>query len=159
MAYGEAGVASRAARPAATKPLPDPDDPLTAPFWAAAREGRLVIQQCQACGTSHHPPVGICHKCLGTELAFTPVSGKGHVYSFVVVRDQRLPAFDNLVPYTVATVTLDDRPGIFLVSNIPGTPIDQVRSGMPVSVDFEEIAPGVIIPQFRAAEGRQGDNR
>ena len=24
-----------------TKPLPDLDDPLTAPFWAAAREGRF----------------------------------------------------------------------------------------------------------------------
>lgn len=136
------------------KPVPDQHDPLTRPFWLAANERRLVIQQCQTCRRFYHPPVGLCWDCQSPDLLFTEVSGAGQVYSFAVVRDQRQSAFDALVPYVVATVSLDDAPGVFLRSNLPGTAIEDVTSGMAVRVDFEEIAPGVNIPQFRTTNGR-----
>ena len=134
----------------ATKPIPVPDE-LTAPFWEAARQHRLAIQQCSHCETFHHPPVGICPPCLSTDLKFVDVSGRGYVYSYSIVRDQRLPAFDELMPYIVAEVRLHDAPGVRLLSNLPGTAIDEVRCGMEVQVDFEQIAEGVVIPQFREA--------
>ncbi|MFR9801897.1 Zn-ribbon domain-containing OB-fold protein [Pseudonocardia sp. RS010] len=134
------------------KPVPDPDDLLTRPFWAAAAEERLVLQRCSGCAAYHHPPVGVCPDCLSDDLAFEPVDGRGRVYSFVVVRDQRLPAFDSLVPYLVASVALDAAPHVTLATNLPGTGIDEVRIGMPVEVEFEEIAPGVRIPQFHATD-------
>ncbi len=139
------------------KPIPDPDDPLTGPFWAGANQKRLLIQRCEQCARFHHPPVGICKDCLSTDLTFVEVTGDGHVYSFAVVKDQRIPAFDALVPYVVASVELDDAPGVFLQTNLPGTPIDGVRSGLAVTVDFEEISPGVNIPQFRPREGGDDD--
>jgi uncharacterized OB-fold protein len=49
----------------------------------------------------------------------------------------------------VATVMLDDAPGITLTTNLPGTEIDEVKCGMAVAVEFEQIAPDVAIPQFR----------
>jgi uncharacterized OB-fold protein len=137
------------------KPVPDQRDPVTQPFWHAANERRLVIQQCQACRRFHHPPIGLCWDCLSADLRFTEVSGAGQVYSFAVVRDQRQSAFDALVPYIVATVSLDDAPGVFLRSNLPGVAIDDVRSGMAVRLDFEEIVPGINIPQFRTATERE----
>ena len=133
------------------KPIPDQNDPVTKPFWTAVNARQLAIQQCQGCLRFYHPPVGLCWNCLSEALEFTAVSGKGRVYSFAVVRDQRQEAFDDLTPFVVATVELDDAPGVMLRSNLPGVPIDQVRSGMSVVVDYEEIAPGVSIPQFRAA--------
>jgi acetyl-CoA acetyltransferase len=84
------------------------------------------------------------------------MSGRGHVYSFAVVHDQRIPAFDKLVPYVVASVSLDDAPEVTLSSNILATPVDEIRSGMPVIVEFEEIAPGIAIPQFRAPTAGRG---
>lgn len=132
------------------KPVPVPDE-MTAPFWEAARQHRLVIQQCSDCETFHHPPVGICSQCLSIDLQFVDVSGRGYVYSYSIVRDQRLPAFDDLMPYIVAEVRLHDAPGVRLLSNLPGTAIDDVHCGMEVEVDFEEIAPDVVIPQFRKA--------
>lgn len=131
------------------RPLPDRSDPLTQEFWAAANEERLVIQQCQSCTAFHHPGVGLCTACLSDDLKYVPVSGKGHVYSYSVVYDQRVPAFDPLVPYIVATIELDELPGTFLQTNLPGTSIDEVEFDLPVAVTFEEIAPGVRIPQFR----------
>ena len=76
------------------------------------------------------------------------MSGRGRVYSFAIVKDQRLPAFDELMPYPLAYIELDDAPGVVLLTNLPGTPVDEVRTGLPVEVEFEEIAPGTFIPQF-----------
>lgn len=152
MSYGVVGAGGRAAAGRHhDKPVPDPDDALTKPFWEGANAGKLVVQNCENCGKFHHPPVGLCWNCLSTSLLFQQVSGRGRVHSFAVVKDQRLPAFDALMPYVVAAVNLDDAPGVILLSNIPGTPIAEVHLGMAVAVEFEEIAPGVSIPQFRAA--------
>src|SRR5262249_12927097 len=124
-------------------PIPDQHDPLTAGFWGAANEERLVIQRCRNCRTFHHPPLGICWDCLSTDLTFEEMTGKGHIYSYAIVRDQRLPAFDSIAPFIVASVSLDDAPEITLTTNLPGTSLEEVRIGMPVEVEFEEIAPGI----------------
>jgi 3-oxo-4,17-pregnadiene-20-carboxyl-CoA hydratase alpha subunit len=38
-------------------------DELTKPFWDAANEGRLVIQNCKACNRLQHPPAPTCDQC------------------------------------------------------------------------------------------------
>jgi uncharacterized protein len=153
MSYGgEVSVDSGPADGHEGKPRPNGNDPLSAPFWAAVNGSHLLVQKCQGCQRFHQPPVGMCMDCLSTDLAFLPVSGNGHVYSFAVVRDQRQPAFDALTPFVVATIALDDAPGVYLSSNLPTIPIDEVRAGQQVTVFFEEIAPGVRIPQFRPVE-------
>ena len=38
-------------------------DELTKPFWEAANEGRLVIQNCKACNRLQHPPAPACSQC------------------------------------------------------------------------------------------------
>lgn len=154
---GSHPAARQAAGAPSGKPLPDLDDPLTRPFWEAASEGRLVIQQCRDCGEFHHPPAGLCWRCLSADLAFRELSGRGYVHSFAIVHDQRIPAFDDLLPYVVASVSLDGAPEVTLTTNLPGIPIADVRSGMPVMVEFESVAPGVAIPQFRAAGPARGE--
>ncbi len=52
--------------------LPDVDAPLTAPFWAAAREGRLVAQRCARCGALRFPPSEVCPEWLGMQAEWTP---------------------------------------------------------------------------------------
>ncbi|MEE9285814.1 MAG: Zn-ribbon domain-containing OB-fold protein [Dehalococcoidia bacterium] len=130
------------------KPIPVPTE-LTKPFWDAVDRHRLVVQRCQACGRYHHPPVELCPKCLSSHLAFEPVSGRGVIYSYTITHDARQPAFAEIQPYTVAVVELEEQPGLFMLSNIPGARVDEVKSGMPVEVTFEEVAPGRLIPQFQ----------
>ena len=47
----------------------------TAPFWAAATEGRLVVERCEACGADSFPPRGICRSCRSRATGWAEVAG------------------------------------------------------------------------------------
>ena len=153
MAYLGVDVPAAAAQeavPEGQRPVPNINDPLTAPFWAAAARGQLTVRQCNNCKTFAHPPVfGVCVECQSDDFDFVPVSGKGRIYSYATIWDQRIPAFDKMIPFSVVSVELDSVPGVFFETNLPETPIDEVEFDAPVDVFFEEIAPGVKLPQWR----------
>ena len=90
---------------------PDPEDPISGGFWAAAAEGRLVVQQCEACGQTQYPPELNCHACYGFELGWREVRGTGAVWSWVGVAHPAHPALREFGPYVVALIELDDLPG------------------------------------------------
>ena len=90
-------------------PLPDVDDALTAPFFAAAARHELVIPRCAACAAYVWYPVERCPTCDGTP-AWTPVSGRGTLFSWAVVRRAFLPAFAEQVPFVTALIALDEDP-------------------------------------------------
>ncbi len=121
---------------------------LTAPYWDAARQGRLVVQQCPRCRELWHPPLPACPDCHrdGGQLGWREVSGAGTVYSYTVVTHPTHVAFAGLVPYVVAIVALAEGP--WLVTGITGCPPDQVRVGMPVHAVFREAPGGLRLPYF-----------
>lgn len=108
-----------------------------APFWAAAREGRVVVQRCTACGQHQHYPRPWCTNCLSEAVEFVESSGHGTIYTFTVIRRAPLPAFAARVPYVLAFVDLDE--GVRLVTNIVGCDPDAVRIGQRVHARFEAI--------------------
>ena len=130
------------------KPIPVGDE-LSQPFWDAANRRRLAIQRCQGCQRYYHPPVASCYDCHSPNLAYEAVSGRGTIYSFTITHDARQPAFQAIQPYPVVVVELEEQRELFLLSNMPGTQLDDIRSGAPVLVDFEQIADGHLIPQFK----------
>ena len=132
-----------------TRPAPEPDE-VSAPYWQAARNRRLVMQVCQPCGTAQFPPDLLCHRCLGDELPFEAVTGDGVVYSFAIYTRSFDPAFD--VPYALALVDLADHPEVRLMTNIVQTPLDEITIGMAVEVTFERRRDWML-PQFRAKAG------
>lgn len=132
---------------APAKPLPV-ETAFSAPFWQAAREGRLSIQQCEACGRYQHPPGPVCPACGGRELGWSHVSGRGTVDTFTIVRRAFHPAFAEELPYVVARIALAEQEDLFLFSNILNCPVEAVRAGMEVQVLFEARGEGVVLPQF-----------
>jgi len=130
------------------RPLPRPS-PWSQPYWESARQGRLSAPRCRACGHLFLPPRPLCPRCRGEAFDWVPLSGRGRVYSFTVVRQPAHPAFAERVPYVFAVVELEEGP--WLVANILDCPPEAVQVGMPVEVTFEEPAPGVALPQFRPA--------
>lgn len=120
--------------------------PLTAPFWEAAREHRLELQRCVACGRFQHPPRPFCTTCGATEVAFTPVAGEGEIYSFTVVERALLPALRSHVPYCIVLVDLDE--GVRLLSLLRNMCATDVRIGLRVRVDFEQVDARVTLPVF-----------
>jgi uncharacterized protein len=129
---------------AAKKPAPRPS-PESVPYWKAAREHRLEIQRCEACGQYWFPPSQSCPHCQSANFTWTPVSGRGKVFSFVTYHRVYHPAFAGEVPYVVALVELEEGPR--LLTNIVGVPADAVACDMPVHVTFDDYD-GVSVPKF-----------
>ena len=129
-------------------PTPLEIDDTTAPFWAAAREHRLVIQRCQACGFYLHFPRPVCRRCRSFDLAFEEVSGRGTLYSFTETVKAFHPFFQGRTPYVVASVELAEQPGLQFLSNVVGTPAAELTFGAPVQVTFEERFPDLTVPVF-----------
>jgi uncharacterized protein len=124
-------------------------DPFTEPFWAAAREHRLVAARCASCGTVRPMPPGpFCWNCPGDGIDWLTLPGLGTVYSFTVVRSAPLPELEELVPFAIAVIELDGAPGARLISNIVGTGIDQVSVGLRVQVTWDHVNDETVIPRF-----------
>lgn len=128
-----------------TKALPQPT-PVSAPYWQAAREGRLVVQRCTACGHLQLYPRSLCTRCSGERLDWLDASGRGHVKTFTVIRRAVSAAYEPDVPYVVALIALEEGPT--LMSNVVGCPPESVRIGAPVRVRFDVWTPEVTVPVF-----------
>ena len=129
-------------------PLPTPT-PLSQPHWDACREGRLLVQRCDACGTHVFIPRPVCTACQSEALTWVESSGRGVLYSHTTVHRPQRPEFD--VPYTVAIVELEE--GWHMLSNLVGCEPDALEVGMPVEVCFREMTPEITLPLFRPAAG------
>ncbi len=89
------------------KPFP-PQSSLSAPYWQAARSGKLVVQKCTACGKLRHYPTLLCPSCHATSVDWVPLSGRGRIHSWTVTHHAFHPAFRELLPLTLVTVDMDE---------------------------------------------------
>lgn len=128
------------------KPLPLLTN-LNRPFFEAALRGQLALQRCDACGQYWYPPAPTCPRCLSPRVTWTPVSGAGRVWSWIVMHQRYFPSFAADLPYNVAFVQLDEGP--LLVTRIVGASSEQLRCDLPVRVEFERVTEEVALPVFR----------
>ena len=127
------------------KPLPHVT-PLTQPFWEAAKAGRLVVQQCGACGQRRFPPSKICDSCLSDAATWVDVSGQGTVWSVCEFHRAYFKSFAAELPYNVALVRLDEGPRLY--TNIVGIPYEAIKIGMRVNAVFEPVTDDVTLVKF-----------
>ncbi|MGD0075865.1 MAG: Zn-ribbon domain-containing OB-fold protein [Candidatus Binataceae bacterium] len=129
-----------------TKPIPrvTPD---MAPFFEAGKRGQLVVQKCESCGTMRFPPRPQCSRCLSFHASWTPVSGRGEVFSFNVMHQVYHPGFAAEIPYAVVVIKLEE--GVKMISNLVGIKPHEIKCGMPVEVVFERLNDEVSLPKFR----------
>ncbi|MQY26204.1 thiolase C-terminal domain-containing protein [Nocardia aurantia] len=130
----------------ATTGIPPAVTEETEPFWAAAAEGRLVVERCASCGAETFPPRGICHHCRGRDLAITEITGPGEVYSYTVDHQRWLP--DLPVPYAMVLVEFPDHPGVRVGGRLRGCAPEDAAIGMPVEIGFQPGPGGFHIPSF-----------
>jgi uncharacterized OB-fold protein len=130
---------------------------LTAPYWNAAREGRLLVQECRACRQAWHPPLPRCPHCHAADTGWRQASGDGTVYTYTVVRHPTHFAFTDKVPYVLAIIELAEGPR--LVTALTGVEPDAVRAGMPVRAVFRGVAAGVSLPYFEPAGDAASERR
>jgi uncharacterized protein len=128
-----------------TKPLPE-RDPVFAPFWEGAAEGRLLYQECPVCGHRQFYPRALCTAC-GADPAWAEASGRGTVHTYTIVRQYGAPPFKDELPYVVAVIELDE--GVKMVGNVTDCPVDAVHVGMPVEAYAVAAAERVGVPFWR----------
>ncbi len=138
--------------------LPDIEDDDAAPFWSGAARGELLVQTCTACQHRRMPPRPMCPACRSIQHTWVPSSGHGTIWSFVVAHPPLLPAYQNLAPYNVITVALDEDPALRLVGNLVARadgPINEVdpstiKINEPVRVVFQQVE-DVFLPRWMRA--------
>ena len=131
-----------------TDPLPQPvPNGDSAPYWAAARERRLLIRKCAACEGVHFMPRYLCPHCWSDRLEWVDSKGTGSVHSFTIIRRAPLANFAALAPYVVALIELDEGPK--MIANVLGNDALLTRIGDRVEVTFEDRGEGALVPQFQ----------
>jgi uncharacterized OB-fold protein len=131
------------------RPVPVPDDQSRG-YWDAAAEHVLAIARCSRCGTFAMPPDIVCAHCHSTDpdFAFVPVSGRGIVRSWTTMNESFLPGFDDLVPFVLVDVELDEQPDLRTIGRLLDGPDAPLAIGARVVVAFEDLMPGVSVPAF-----------
>lgn len=128
---------------AAAKPVPQPT-PDTLPFWNAAKEGRLLLPRCAACGPFFYPR-SFCPKCGSSRIDWLEASGKATLYSYVI--NMTAPAPGYAAPYVIAVVTLAEGPRMMAnIVEVDPKP-EALVLDMPLVVRFERRG-DFAVPQF-----------
>jgi uncharacterized protein len=129
--------------------LPAPDN-ASAHYWQSAAEGKLVLQRCVTCGAYQFYPRALCTSCAG-ETEWVDASGRGSLYTFTVIRQNRSEAFKDLSPYAVGIIDLEE--GVRMMSNIVDCDVDRLEVGMALEVLLLKAADDVGLPFWRPAGG------
>jgi uncharacterized OB-fold protein len=128
-------------------PIPKPT-PETRPFWDAAKQHRLIIQACDACGTRYFYPRPLCPTCLSRRVRWIDASGRARLHTFVI--NHRPPrGFPVPPPFVIGIVELEEGPR--LMSHIVGVTPDPavLRCELPLEVVFEDLTAEITLPKFR----------
>ncbi len=128
------------------KPVPavDPD---SAPYWDGAKDGRLMIQRCNATGQTFLYSRQLVSGVVESEVEWIEASGKGTIYSFTVARRPAGAAFQGDCPYVIVSVELEE--GARVMSNLVTDDPDSVAIGQAVEVVFDAVSDELTIPKFR----------
>ena len=123
-------------------------NPATEPYWAAAREHRLVVPRCLDCGTYRFPPAAICWNCRSEAVEGVEHDGQAELYSFTVMRHGVIPAVTEALPIVIGAVELPGTGGCRVIADVIGCEVEDVHIGMPLELDWYD-APDGSLPCFR----------
>jgi uncharacterized OB-fold protein len=107
-------------------------------FWEGTAAGELRVQVCSTCGALRFPPRVMCPECQSTERSWQLVSGRGTIWSFVVVHPPVLPAYAPYAPFPVITVTLAEKPSLRMVGNLVTGPGGDINGVDPATIEIGE---------------------
>ncbi|MGH2493871.1 MAG: Zn-ribbon domain-containing OB-fold protein [Ktedonobacteraceae bacterium] len=128
------------------KPLPVVTEE-SRPFWEGCKRGVLLLQYCETCQRYQFYPRLYCMQCGSDKLSWKQASGRGVIYSYTIIRQNKSPEFMHDTPYNVALIQLEEGPR--LMSNIIDAAPDALRVDLPVMVVFDPVSDTISVPRFR----------
>ena len=117
-------------------------------FWEGCAQGQLLIQRCTACATLRHPPAPVCIECHSFDWDTVAASGRGSLYSFVVMHYPVVAPFDH--PNPIGLIELEE--GVRLIAGLVGVERDQLQIGQRLQVEFQTFDEALTLPLFRLAD-------
>ncbi len=123
-------------------------DPQDTEFWEGVNRHELLLFHCEKCG-AYYWPATTCQDCGLDNMHWVPSTGHGTLHTFTIYYRALNPAWKDDVPYNVGVVELDEGP--FMFTNVVGIPNEDLKVGMRLQVTFNEVRPGVTLPQFEPA--------
>ena len=137
-------------------------------YYEHAKQGRLVVQRCTACKLLRGSIGAACPFCTSLDWDWSPVSGRGVIYSYQIVTQAVHPAFADWLPYPIVLVELDEQRSVpwrggregesvslRLVTNLvrrddhrAAETEDKVAIGKRVEVCFLDLDDTMALPQF-----------
>ncbi len=115
-------------------PLPDPDFEPLAPFWEGAQNDKLLFPFNTETEKFEWYPKG-----EPASYEWREVSGRGRLFSWVVVHHAFLPQYESALPFITALVSIEEDPAIRLATRLadidPNKP-DQLQPDMNLKVSY-----------------------
>ena len=121
----------------------------TRPFWDALKAGQLMLGNCGSCGKVHYYPRPMCPHCWSEDVALTPASGVGTLYTWSTVFMNDLPPFKEMLPYVAAQVDLAE--GVRITTNMIDCDPKDLSIGMAVTLTIRDLSEDIAVPAFRPA--------
>jgi uncharacterized OB-fold protein len=115
------------------------------PMWASIQSANMKLQKCSDCGAFRYPPGPCCHECVSERYEWTPISGHGKILSWVVFHRTYFSGYP--APYNVIAVQLQEGP--IMISNLIDPPASGSWIELDVSMVYETIADGRVLPRFK----------
>ncbi len=138
------------ATPQIPRPVPRPEDDITAEFWQHCNRDELRFQRCTDCGTWRHLPRVMCAQCASTEWEWALSSGRGRLFSWTVTHRSPHPAFRGEVPFVVGIIEMEE--GVRMLCRIREIAPEDLALDLPLEVGFERANDETSLPFFRPAQ-------
>ncbi|EIT70833.1 MULTISPECIES: Zn-ribbon domain-containing OB-fold protein [Hydrocarboniphaga] len=106
-------------------------------FYRGLLNRTLLMDRCGDCAHWFHPPRPICPKCWSRNIQPTAVKGSGTIHLLIFLHQgPPAPGVSYDTPHPVATVELDEQPGLRFTSTIVGTPNEELAIGQRVRLGW-----------------------
>lgn len=79
------------------------------------------------------------------------MKGRGRINGYCVQHDTRVASLREDMPFNTAVIELTEDPAIKFFSHLPGVPAGKVPVGAEVEVIFQELEPGLKVPEWKLA--------
>jgi len=114
-------------------------------FYKNILQGKLMGSICKKCGKVHLPPRPLCDQCLSKEFQWVELPQKGKLLTYTVIHVAPTQ-FQEMTPYIVGIVQIEK--GVKIPGMIRGVAPEQVKIGMPLTINFETSVATQTWPQW-----------
>lgn len=127
--------------------LSELEDRAAARFYEELAADRFMTTRCPACDYTFFPPRIVCPRCLGEDVEWVELEGRGTLYAFT----QQHTSMVHRKPEVVGVVDLEEAEG--RVFALIDASFEELDTGIPVELRFFDSPLGIKLFKFKPASG------